>query len=1041
MNTTWLLVATLSAAWVAAEAASTVLVEAESLADPGGWKVDSQSIEQMGSAYLIAHGLGRPVANATGTVSFPGPGTYAVWVRTRNWVPACSNAAAPGQFRVRVDGVRLGAVFGTEGGDWHWQAGGTVTVGGATAEVALEDLTGFDGRCDAMAFLADSNEPPPAGGAELAAWRQAVRGEPPVPAVTQRVDCVVVGGGMAGCCAAVAAARSGIAVALVHDRPFLGGNGSQEIRVGMRGDKRHAIVTELTSPGANRDDATIAEDVRRLAILQAEPNLGLFMPWRAYAAGINVSRRITHIDARHTHTGERLRLEAPIFIDCTGDGWIGYWAGADYRMGREGAGEYGESRAPAEPDAKTMGNSLMWKTRDDGVPVRFPAVPWAMDVAEDRAATGGEWNWEYGMSLNTITDAEAIRDHLLRAIYGNFYNAKQNPAHTNLVLDWVPYLAGKRESRRLLGDHILTQSDLVNGVYFEDAIATTDWGIDLHEETEVSYLATYTKTVIAKCFFPFRCLYSRNVPNLMMAGRCLSATHVGLGSPRVQNTCGQMGVAVGIAAALCKEHGIEPRDLYRSADRTVELQARITGAWPERPPPIVCTLDNSDPASGVVILGDWTASASTPGYYGTNYLHDGGAGQGTKRVAFTPALAFPGRYAIALRWTDGPDRASNAPVWVCPAPHTVPTAAMDAVFIRNAQPDQPQSAGDLLVGRFAGGDYTRGLLRFDVPPIPAGAVIVSAEIRLQIAARDPDSASGFVGADGIRVYRLTESFVPGEATWNHRTAAEAWSVPGGAFDPTPLTTISSPTDPNRTAAGEVFVFPQTDRLLAAVATAASQGTFLEVMVRTPTLESTYPARKVYRFAGAALVVKCVALQLPATCTVDQRQQGGQWVAVGTHEVTEAGITVVIGNDDARGVVVADAVQFANLDASETDLDGDRLPDSWERYYFLSLTGARPEGDADGDGLSNHVEYKTGTDPLDAASRFDARLELDAAPGSLVLCWPSATNATYRVEAFGDLTAPVPLAEGLPATPPQNRYRVTPAGPHQFYRVVLESAAR
>ena len=169
---------------------------------------------------------------------------------------------------------------------------------------------------------------------------------------------------------------------------------------------------------------------------------------------------------RETRSGERRRLQGTLFVDCTGDGWIGYWAGADYSVGREAAATYGESLAPATADTKTMGNTLMWKTRTAAGPVSFPAVPWALPVAGTRADTGGDWNWEYGLSLDTIADAEHIRDHLLRAIYGNFWNAKQKPANTNLALAWVPHVAGKRESRRLLGDHILTQSDVQNGVYF-----------------------------------------------------------------------------------------------------------------------------------------------------------------------------------------------------------------------------------------------------------------------------------------------------------------------------------------------------------------------------------------------------------------------------------------------------------------------------------------------------------------------------------------------------------------------------------------------
>jgi hypothetical protein len=656
-------------------AATNLLVEAEGFAVKGGWVVDPQFVQQMGSPFLLAHGGGKPVADASTSVAFPEPGPYRVWVRTRNWV--APDTDAPGQFKLRVDGVELAPVFGTQSGTWQWQDGGTVQVAGTNVQVALHDLTGFDGRCDAIAFIKGSDVPPPDDGPSLAAWRASVSGEPTDPPQTNSFDCVVVGGGMAGCCATLAAGRSGVRVALIHDRPVFGGNSSGEIRVATRGEVRHHIVDELrTRTGAaNRDDMS-GEEAARLQKLLAETNLTLYMPWRAYGVGTNSSGRIAYVDARQISTGERRRFAARTFIDCTGDAWIGYWAGADYRMGREAASEFGESRAPATADKMTMGNSLMWSTTNTGSAVAFPSMPlsmaWATNVSGSRADTGGDWNWEYGLSLDTIQDAEQIRDYLLRAIYGNFYNAKQNPANANLDFSFLPYIAGKRESRRLMGDYIVTQPDITNGVYFPDAVGTATWGIDLHYPSSPGYLATSVSTAVARWYYPFRSLYSRNVPNLMMAGRCLSVSHVGLGSPRVQNTTGQMGVAVGCAAAICKQYGIEPRDIYRNPDRTLELQARITGAWPN-PPGII--VDNAD-ASGVVIQGAWTSSTSNAGYYGPNYIHDGNTGKGQKLVSFHPVLPQAGNYEVLLRWTSSANRATNVPVTIVAQSNKPPTLVL-----------------------------------------------------------------------------------------------------------------------------------------------------------------------------------------------------------------------------------------------------------------------------------------------------------------------------------------------------------------------------
>lgn len=652
---------------------ATVLIEAEGFTTPGGWKADTQAVEQMGSVYAIAHGMGAPVADASTTVTFPAAGSYRVWVRTRNWVPG--SWTAPGRFQLSVTGTTLAKVFGEGAGAWEWQDGGTVTIAGASAVIALKDLTGFDGRCDAVAFISGSATPPPAGGEELKLWRRTVKNEAASPADVRSFDCVITGGGIAGCCAALSAARSGITVALIHDRPVLGGNASQEVRVATRGEIRHPIVDEIDTFAFNNRDDVSAADAARLARIQAEPNITLFMPWRAEDAGTDATGRITHVDARHIQGGQRARLQALLFIDCTGDGWIGYWAGAEYRMGTESKAEFGESRAPVDANTKTMGNTLMWKTKTGTVASTFPSVPWAMDVAGTRADTGGDWNWEYGMSLDTIEDTEAIRDHLLRAIYGNFSNAKKLAANSKLELAWVPYVSGKRESRRLVGDHVLTQQDHDAGVFFEDAVGTTDWGIDLHWETSVSYISNYTKSTIASpCYFPFRSLYSRNVPNLMMAGRAMSTTHVGMGSVRVMNTTGQMGVAVGYAAAICRQYGIEPRDLYRSADRTTELQARIGGVWPTRPVtasgPIV---DNAD-TTGVTLTGAWTVSSYDDGYNGANYLHDGNTGKGAKSVVFRPVLPAAGRYEVLLRWTAAANRAPSVPVTIATRAGVTPVA-------------------------------------------------------------------------------------------------------------------------------------------------------------------------------------------------------------------------------------------------------------------------------------------------------------------------------------------------------------------------------
>jgi hypothetical protein len=1016
-------------------AQTTVLIEAESFATSGGWKADTQSVEQMGSVYLIAHGLGKPVANAQTTASFPAAGNYHVWVRTRNWISG--SWEAPGRFKLAVDGTDLATVFGTEGDTWHWQDGGTVAVG-SSATLALKDLTGFNGRCDAIAFISGSDAAPPNEPFPLNAWRRTVKNEAASPADVRQFDCVIAGGGMAGCCAALAAARSGVKVAFIQDRPVLGGNASQEIRVATRGEIRHPIVDEIdTFTLGNGVGATAAADVNRFARIAAEPNITLFMPWRAEDAGTDASKRITHVDARHTLTGERVRLQAGLFIDCTGDGWIGHWAGASYRMGTEAATEFGESRAPAAASSMTMGNSLMWNTKTGTADYTFPDVPWAMDVAGTRADKVGEWFWEYGMHLNTINDAESIRDHLLRAIYGNFYNAKKLAANSKLEFDWVPYIAGKRESRRLMGDHILVESDVRSGRFFEDAVGTSTWSIDLHYPTGTSYISTYIPTTVAKWYFPFRCLYSKDIPNLMMAGRCISVSHVGLGSPRVMNTTGQMGVAVGYAAAICKQYAITPRDIYRSPERTIELQARITGTWPARPAAMGYTMDNTD-ATGVSVTGAWTPSTGITGHLGSDYLYTAGSTPGNKRVAYTPPSLVSGNYIVSLRWTQHANRNPLTPVWIfnsAPAIHDVVSPALQS--IRNTQADTIQPSGQIEVGRYAASDFTRGLLRFDLSSLPPGAVIRSAQVVLTSPGADATSLTGPAGAEGLKLELLSESFTPAQATWNQRDATTPWTTAGGTLSTTPMGALATPTDPNAVTANQQFTLGST-ALGAAVDSALKQpNPVIHLLLRTPSLETTYATRKIYRFNSAVLKVSAYLPQLPATLTVDQRTQGSQWVSAGTYSSGSDGITVVIGNDGAAGTyTVADGVMFSPPDGV-ADRDGDGLPDWWERWHFLSETNASSTLDSDGDGHSNSLEFITGCDPNSAASRFDARLAIDGQSGGCALRWPSAEGRTYRIESSADCKTWAPLLQNIAATPPENACTAPANGPSRFFRVVVE----
>lgn len=565
--------------------AADLLVEAESFSNKGGWKVDQQFMDLMGSPYLLAHGMGTPVEDAYTEVAFPQKGEYYVYVRTYNWTSPWKKGEGPGKFSLSVGGKKMTSPLGAEGSSWMWQIAGKVTVKNLNTVIKLHDLTGFDGRCDAIYFTTEKGKVPPSEIKELDAFRRKALGIPEVAPVEGRYDLVVVGAGIAGMSAAVSAARLGCKVALINDRPVVGGNNSSEICVHLGGRIEEGIYKELGGlqkefgpvKGGNAKPAENYEDQKKLDWLANEKNVTLFLNYRA----ISVTKegdKITSITAKHIESGKELRFEAPLFSDCTGDGTIGYLAGADYRMGREGQDEYGESIAPKEADKMTMGSSVQWYSVDDKKACSFPEFSYGVEFNDQNCekVMMGEWTWETGMNFDQIKDFERIRDYGMLVVYSNWSylknRMKENDPYKNRKLGWVAYIAGKRESRRLMGDYILKEDDLTKNVTHEDASFATTWSIDLHwQDPENSkhfpgneFKAVTKHILIYPYAVPYRCLYSRNVDNLFMAGRNISVTHVALGTVRVMRTTGMMGEVVGMAASLCKKYGVNPRGVYRS---------------------------------------------------------------------------------------------------------------------------------------------------------------------------------------------------------------------------------------------------------------------------------------------------------------------------------------------------------------------------------------------------------------------------------------------------------------------------------------------
>lgn len=402
-------------------------------------------------------------------------------------------------------------------------------------------------------------------------------------------DVTVVGGGLAGIAAAIAAARHGASVALVQNRPVLGGNSSSEVRVWVcgataTGHQRYArengIIGELYLENLYRnvEGNPVLWDMVLLDAVRAEPNIQLYLNTEVRSlecVGPEDSRIISSVQGWTIGSERIIRFESPIFLDCTGDGLVGYLAGARHRVGREAKSTYGEAWAPDVSDNVTLGSTILFYTKDVGRRVDYVAPDFAKDVAKtsipvDRIIRAGDygaayWWIEWGGELDAVHDNEKIRDELWSVIFGiwDYIKNSGNFAADTLDLEWVGTVPGKREYRRFEGDYTLTQNDILAQTEFEDAIGFGGWSIDLHPPggmyaPEGGAAQWYPNGVY---FIPFRCLYSSNVENLLMAGRNISASHVAFGSTRVMATCAVVGEAAGTAAALCVRDGLTPRVL------------------------------------------------------------------------------------------------------------------------------------------------------------------------------------------------------------------------------------------------------------------------------------------------------------------------------------------------------------------------------------------------------------------------------------------------------------------------------------------------
>ncbi len=410
-------------------------------------------------------------------------------------------------------------------------------------------------------------------------------------------DVFVAGGGMAGVIAALSAARHGAKVVLVQDRSRLGGNASSEVKMHIVGANSHGgrpgwreggVIEELRLDDAVNNPHRSWElwDLLLYDKVKSEPNITLLLDSVLYAATTQ-NNLIQKVQVRCDKTEHLYEVTAKQFMDCTGDCRLGIEAGAEYRTGREGKADTGEPLALDKADNNTLGSSILFTSRDYGRPVPYKAPAWAHKITQEQLFQRGIGNsWEYGYwwiewggGKDTIRDNEEIRFELLAIVMGIWdyiKNSGKYPSAANWGMDWVGMIPGKRGSRRLVGEHVLNQMDLEGGWrQFDDGVAIGGWNLDDHPPGGFhdTHLSPFRSIRLPSPYnIPLRSLYSKNIGNLWMAGRNISATHVAFTSARVMATCSCIGQAAGTAAALCVRDGVLPRDVYRDKPRLKELQ-------------------------------------------------------------------------------------------------------------------------------------------------------------------------------------------------------------------------------------------------------------------------------------------------------------------------------------------------------------------------------------------------------------------------------------------------------------------------------------
>jgi FAD dependent oxidoreductase len=419
-----------------------------------------------------------------------------------------------------------------------------------------------------------------------------------------QADLVIIGGGLAGTCCAITAARAAMNVVLVQDRPVLGGNASSEVRLWVLGATSHmgnnnrwaregGVINEILLENAyrNPEGNALIFDTILLEKVVNEKNITLLLNTAVYDIEKKDADTIQSVTAFCSQNSVSYTLLAPLFCDASGDGIVGFLAGAAFRMGAESKEEFGEKFAPSKEYGELLGHSIYFYSKDTGKKVNYVAPSFAIDVSKEipryksfntKDIGCRLWWIEYGGRLDTVHETETIKWQLWKVVYGvwNYIKNSGNfPEAENLTLEWVGHVPGKRESRRFEGDYILKQQDIIEQTSFEDAVAFGGWSVDLHPADGVFSEMKGCNQWHSKGIYgiPYRCFYSRNISNLFLAGRIISASHVAFGSTRVMATSAHGGQAVAIAASLCKKHLSLPKDIGQQYIHELQTELMKTG--------------------------------------------------------------------------------------------------------------------------------------------------------------------------------------------------------------------------------------------------------------------------------------------------------------------------------------------------------------------------------------------------------------------------------------------------------------------------------